>query len=524
MKRYSFSLTTRIFLITSALLITACAITYGAIAYLTPITYTSILQDELEHKSRGLIKSLEKITSEDSKTLLDDFARDTGAELMVWDDQGNLLYDTAVTSGTAYDVPDETVQNEQDDVVIASGTASLSDEAAQSEQIGSSSSTSSSERDEAQSCASSSSESEGTASVTEDTVATAVASEQGSQYPFLFVDGTNATMNVVGGVRAVNQAMEALGRVLPFLICVILLISLAGSFLYARYITRPIVSISLIARRIAALDFKARWTKHRGDEIGALGDSLNTLSDNLSEALGQLQSANQTLQRDIDHERELDRQRLAFFSAVSHELKTPVTILKGQLSGMLAQIGIYQDREKYLARALEVTGRMEGLVKEILTVSRIESGSFSLKPKPVNLSALMKKQLDLDSELLEQKSLTVEAHLRETTVQGNDQLLSKVLDSLLLNAMLYSPSGASVLIEVGNREFSIENTGASIPEESIAQLFTPFYRVEQSRNRKSGGSGLGLYLVKTILDRHGALCKIENTAQGVRFSAQFPQT
>ncbi len=139
----------------------------------------------------------------------------------------------------------------------------------------------------------------------EDITATAV-SAPGGAYAFVFADGMNATMSVTGGVRAVNQAAEALGRVLPFLIGVVLVISLAGSFFYARFITRPIVSISRVARRIASLDFGARWTKHRGDEIGALGDSLNLLSDNLSGALRQLESANQTLQRDIDRERELD--------------------------------------------------------------------------------------------------------------------------------------------------------------------------------------------------------------------------
>ncbi len=191
------------------------------------------------------------------------------------------------------------------------------------------------------------------------------------------------------------------------------------------------------------------------------------------------------------------------------------------MSGMLAQVGNYRDREKYLARALEVTGRMEGLVKEILTVSRIESGSFSLKATPIDLSGLLEKQLDLDAELIERKNLTVETNLQSTTVQGDEQLLAKAPSNVVLNAILFSPSGASILVEAADRAFAIENTGTSIPEESLAELFTPFYRVEQSRSRKSGGSGLELYLVKTILDRHGATCKIENTAQGVRVTARF---
>ena len=96
-----------------------------------------------------------------------------------------------------------------------------------------------------------------------------------------------------------------------------------------------------------------------------------------------------------------------------------------------------------------------------------------------------------------------------------------MLDNVLKNAILYSPPGASIYVEVEDCIFRVENTGVSIPEEMLPQLFTPFYRVEQSRSRKSGGSGLGLYLVKTILDRHGASCIIENIEKGVRFTAHF---
>jgi two-component system sensor histidine kinase VanS len=487
---------------TAALMVAACAITYGAIAYLTPITYISILQNELDKKSQALIAALEQVTPEEGKALLADFARGNGAALTAWDEHGNMLYESTLSGESSYAAGGAAESTEVKKTVSSGDTTAGSDGA---------------QMDGAASFAM-----EGTSYIAEDTL-TAGTSSTGGMYNFTFADGTAATMNISGGIRAVNQAAEALGRVLPFLIGVILLISLAGSFFYARLITRPIVAISRIAHRMAELDFKARWEKRRGDEIGSLGDSLNLLSGNLSDALCRLKDANQALQHDIDRERELDKQRLAFFSAVSHELKTPITILRGQLSGMLAQVGIYRDREKYLARALEVTGRMEGLVKEILTVSRIESGSFSLKAKPVDLAVIIRKQLDLDGELIEQRGLTVETRMRDDSIiQGDEPLLTKVLDNVLLNAILYSPPGASILVEVGGRTFSIENTGASIPQESLAQLFTPFYRVEQSRSRKSGGSGLGLYLVKTILSRHSASCGIENTSQGVRFFARFP--
>ena len=134
----------------------------------------------------------------------------------------------------------------------------------------------------------------------------------------------------------------------------------------------------------------------------------------------------------------------------------------------------------------------------------------------------MQKQLTLDEELIEQKQLQLDTQIAsDVMVQGNESLLANALDNVLMNAIMYSPLSATIRVRVQERAFSVENTGAFIPEESLTQLFTPFYRVEQSRNRKSGGSGLGLYLVKSILELHGASRRMKNTDEGVCFVADM---
>ncbi len=504
--RLKSSLTLRIFLITSALLMAACVVTYGAIAYLTPISYTALLEEELNRETDALLIRLSEINVDESAGILEEFARKTGADMRLTDEYGRILYNTvqdspetpsaygenaaAAVEGTCSGnvVPDESVNVYTfEETEISAETAIAQDSIEQ-------------------------------AAVIEGYVRLASSRE------FRFQDGTGAVLAVQGGRKAINQAAEAMKQTLPFLLLAIAGISLLGSFFYARFITAPIISLSHIAGRIAVFDFNARWQNTRADEIGTLGGSLNRLSDNLSGTLSKLEKANEKLQRDIEREREMDRQRLAFFSAASHELKTPVTILKGQLSGMLAQVGVYRDREKYLARALEVTGRMEGLIKEILTISRIESGSFSLDAAEIDLGEMMKEQLALDEELIEHKRMLIDAQIApNVTVRGNKSLLANALDNVLMNAILYSPSGASIRVRVWDCAFSVENTGASIPQEALERLFTPFYRVEQSRNRKDGGSGLGLYLVKSILKLHGASCGMENTERGVCFTARFKQ-
>src|SRR5699024_5190268 len=138
------------------------------------------------------------------------------------------------------------------------------------------------------------------------------------------------------------------------ILLVLLAFSLLCAFFYSRYITRPIVRMSGIAGKMAVLDFHWECGEKRRDEIGKLGRSLDKLAQRLDAALADLESANQALRGEVEQERELDRQRMAFFNAASHELKTPVTILKGQLSGMLDGVGVYQDRDKYLLRSLQV--------------------------------------------------------------------------------------------------------------------------------------------------------------------------
>ena len=211
---------------------------------------------------------------------------------------------------------------------------------------------------------------------------------------------------------------------------------------------------------------------------------------------------------------------------MSHELKTPLTILKGQLSGMLERVDVYQDRDKYLAKALGTTGRMEELVQEILTVSRMEASSLEPRRQAVDLGTLVRERLEAVADLAEQKRLTVRSALAEgVTVQGDPSLLRKAVDNVVSNAVFYAPEGVWVDAELsregGRAVFRLENGGAQIPEAALPHVFEPFYRAEGSRSRRTGGSGLGLYLVQMILDLHGAAYRIENTASGVRFTIWF---
>ena len=488
-KRIAESLTARIFLITAGVLLAAGAITFSFIAWASPSTYTAVVNDDLTAQVDALVGKLADTTPADCGELLDDFVLTSGANAMLVGPDGRLVDTGAkLTVQAVY----------EDDTMIVTTSEQESTVGYHSQDIR-----------------------EG------DTVAVTM-SEQATITAEVVFAGQNEsyTLYVTPRIEVENLAVRALIQIAPWLLVVLLVFSLLCAFIYSRYITRPIVRMSGIAGKMAELDFHWECGEKRKDEIGKLGRSLDQLARRLDTALTDLENANRALRGEVERERELDRQRMAFFNAASHELKTPVTILKGQLSGMLEGVGVYQDRDKYLLRSLRVTGRMENLVQEMLAISRMESGSVAVKREPVELSALIERQLALDVPLLEQKEQRLAKDLTPgIVIAGDASLLGKAVGNLLSNAALYSPEGAEVRVWCGLLDgrpaLTVENTGVHISEDALPHLFEAFYREETSRNRATGGSGLGLYLVKMILARHGAECTIENTKDGVRAEIIF---
>ena len=479
-KKLSESLTARIFLITSFILLCAGAVTFALIAFATPSMYTSVVNSDLQQQTDALVERLEETKFEDCGPVLDDFIRSTRADVMLLNSDGEIA-DTG---------SELSMQSKYKDDNIKVSTDGSGEDGSVSSSLGVS-------------------VAEGTGNTT--TVTTM------QQYSIIadvtFSDRSERySLYVTPHLEEENLAVRALIQMAPWLLLVLLVLSLLCAFIYSRYITRPIVRLSGIAKKMSELDFNWKCNEQRRDEIGTLGRSLDQMSQRLSAALEELEAANRALR--------------AFFSAASHELKTPVTILKGQLSGMLEGIDVYQDRDKYLLRSLQVTGRMEHLIQEMLSISRMETGAATVKQESLELSALIERQLDFVKELIEQRGQRLAIQLEpEITVTGDASLLGKAIGNLLSHAILYSPDGAEIRVWCGIRQdkpaFTIENTGVHIQDDALPHLFEAFYRDEDSRNRSTGGSGLGLYLVRMILEKHHASCTIENTEDGVRAMVSF---
>ena len=321
---------------------------------------------------------------------------------------------------------------------------------------------------------------------------------------------------------AVAQSYDILLKLIPLIAVVILLISVIGAVVCSRYYSKPLVSISNVAKRMATLDMTWKCEVNRQDEIGVLAASLNEMAEQLNHALASLRSANWQLKKDIEREREQEKQRVEFFTAVSHELKTPIAIIKGQLEGMIYQVGEYKDRDTYLRRCMKTTNDMETLVKEILSAARMGGSDFHLERTDLDISQMLRKVCQQFRGRMEDKEMELRMDIQPAShYAGDGRLMEKVFTNVIGNAVAYSPVGATVTVSLQDGIFFVENSGIHIAEDDLKQIFTPFYRVDKSRNRNSGGSGLGLYITKTILDHHGIQHGMANTEDGVRFTAKF---
>ena len=563
-KKLRASLTIKIFLLVSLLLLAASGVTYAAVVWFLPAFYSNELENSIDRLSQELKKIIESFSGiEEASNAIALFQGNTQTSVAILDEDGAYVWywvevGTTVESGvvTEYAVSDAASYAAEDTVVeedIVSEEAFSTDEEAAEGENGTLTGEDAAAEGDAFTGEDVAADGDGFSDG--EMTATAVDGQESAaeifpgegmegmavkSYP-LTVGGESYTMFVTGGKQQVDQAMEILRQIFPYIlaiaVCVAVLSALAASF----YLTAPVVRLSRISRKMAKLDYSERYTGKRTDEIGALGQDLNELADNLSGALTELRQANARLKSDIELEREQEKRRMAFFSAVSHELKTPITILKGHLSGMLQGVGEYRNRDYYLQRSQETAEKMEDMVQDLLTVSRMETTPFTVAQ--TDLAEQLRLQLAELTELFETKELELVLDIPEHLyAEVNASLMEKVFRNLLTNALRYTPAGEGNQIRLQLRQqeksifFDIENTGAHIPEDALPHIFEAFYRVEQSRSRQMGGSGLGLYIVRMALEQHGARqifdghsgdvdCAgefgAENTKDGVRFYWQL---
>ena len=347
-------------------------------------------------------------------------------------------------------------------------------------------------------------------------------------YPLHFSDQQQEYMLcITRSDDRVQSFQQNIIKSIPAVLIIALILSVIGSRIFSYYMKKPIVRMSRIAERMAEQDFDWYCPDERDDEIGRLAKSLNKLSDELSAALGKLSDKNLYLKNEIAIEKERERRRMLFFSGVSHELKTPISVVIGQIEGMRSGIGVYKDRDKYLEKCSNTLNELVSFINEILLVSHIDMGDMDAQ-EIVKIDSILDEEIAFYDGLITEKNIELEYEVPDNVdFRGNEQLLKKALGNILGNAFKYTPEGGKVSVRLesqkeaenksGKVNLTITNSPAHIDEQHLPHLFEAFYRADTSNK---DGSGLGLYITGMVLEMFGAEYKIENTEDGVKFKVE----
>lgn len=322
-------------------------------------------------------------------------------------------------------------------------------------------------------------------------------------------------------IESIDSSIAVLTRVNLMISGGVLLLAIIAAYIMARHFSEPIENAEKVADNVANLDFSMRADENVSVmELANLATSINLMSDNLKQLIGDLTAANTQLKKDISHQRRLDKMRREFISNVSHELKTPLFLLL-MYSENLKNNAESIDKDYYLDTIIEEVHRMDKMVKGLLNISLIENNLADMNMAEVDLSTLATSLLLKTEVMFDRHKLSY--HIDEgLLVLGDNTYLENAMNNFLINAKSHTAENDRIYVSLRRDGdgvlFDVYNQGKSIAEEEIDRIWESFYRADKARVRTNENhSGLGLYIVKTIVEAHGGNCGVENVADGVRF-------
>ena len=334
----------------------------------------------------------------------------------------------------------------------------------------------------------------------------------------------NSTLFIMSmPLASIRESVVLSNRFTSFVGLMALVLGSILMYFVTRRVTNPLMRLATLSERMSKLDFDASYEGDAEDEIGVLGHSMNTLSDTLKQAIGELQKANSQLQHDIEEKIQIDEMRKDFIANVSHELKTPIALIQGYAEGLTE--GMCEDEESrnyYCEVIMDEAGKMNKMVKQLLALTALEFGNDEPLMEPFDLAELIDELVNSSRILTAQNNACVETEIeRPLCVRGDEFKIEEVVTNYLTNAINHLDGERIIRIRTERLENRVKvrmfNTGNPIPETDLPNLWTKFYKVDKARTRAYGGSGIGLSIVKAIMDAHHQSCGVENTEGGVEF-------
>lgn len=324
-------------------------------------------------------------------------------------------------------------------------------------------------------------------------------------------------------LEPIRESVQLANR---FLLYVGIFVLVAGALmiqLIARRITGPLLELAKLSERMSSLDFDVKFSGKKEDEITFLGNRMNRLSETLEKTISELKTANNELQRDIEQKTKNDEMRREFLSSVSHELKTPIALIQGYAEGL--QECINEDPESrsfYCEVIMDEASKMNRMVQNLLTLNELEFGNEVVTMERFDIALMIRNMLSASRILFEQKQVKLIYEQREPVyVWANEYKLGEVMNNYITNALNHVEGENIIKITLekqsGHVRVGVFNTGKPIPEQEIGRIWDKFYKVDKARTREYGGSGVGLSIVKAIMESLHQEYGVVNYENGVEF-------
>ena len=306
----------------------------------------------------------------------------------------------------------------------------------------------------------------------------------------------------------------------------ILAVGIIAAFVVSTYITRPIKQLSNIAEKMSEMDFNARYEGSDKGEIGLLGKSMNNMSEKLEQNIAELKKANLELKKDIDKKEKLEIMRTDFLSNVSHELKTPIALIQGYAEGL--KEGITDDPESmefYCDVIMDEANKMNTMVKRLLTLNQIEFGNDEPEMERFDINELIASVADANAIRAGQKNMSIVFDNRNehNYVWADEYKTEEVLTNYISNALNHCDGKRAIEVRTEKSEnggtitVTVYNSGKNIADEDLERIWEKFYKTDKARTREYGGNGIGLSIVKAIMDSMGQEYGVRNVSDGVEF-------
>ena len=315
-------------------------------------------------------------------------------------------------------------------------------------------------------------------------------------------------------VKGIHESVSIANEFYIFAGLIVIFIGGIFIFIFSKRITKPIIEMSNVAENISNLEFDKIVHIESQDEIGRLGKSINKISEKLSASIN-------GLKQDVERRKQL-------VSNMSHELKTPIGIIKGYAEGL--KYGVVDDKEKmakYCSVIVEECDRMDNLVRELLNHSKMESGMVELNITSFDSGEFISKIAERFKPTFIEKGITFDFKcVNNYIITADHDMLEKAINNFITNAINYVEGRNFIQLTAEKKEkgikISVFNTGNHIPAEDLEKIWDIYYKVDKARSRKYGGHGIGLSIVRLIVQLHGGITKVENIDEGVIFSLEIP--